>query len=171
MMQRVVEAARRGDVHELAALVSSLPPAQELPCEGRSRQTCLHHAAHHGQLEVLQLLLAANFSIDPVDARGNTPLMLACAVGDEKAAACLIEASASVNQRNSRGQTSLITTAGSAAAAHAAVLQLLLASHAAVDERDSSGATALTCAAQRGRAEIVQLLLEAGADPSGKSHC
>lgn len=65
--------------------------------------TPLHHAAHAGQVEIIELLLKAGASIDARALSGGTPLMRAIESSRAAAVDFLINAGASVMAENKKG--------------------------------------------------------------------
>ena len=94
------------------------------------------------------------------DARGNSPLMYAAAIGSLESMRLLLDAGADPNAGNDFTATPLMWCAGDAAK-----VRLLLSKGASVNARSSLGRTPLLiAAAQDGSVEVVRLLIEKGAD-------
>jgi ankyrin repeat protein len=94
------------------------------------------------------------------DARGNSPLMYAAALGSLESMRLLLDAGADPNTANDFAATPLMWCAGDAAK-----VQLLLSKSAKVDARSKLGRTALLIAAAHdGATEAARLLIEKGAD-------
>jgi hypothetical protein len=84
--------ASGGHAHRLRALLESDPSqAKERDAKG---ETPLHHAARHGELEAIKVLLAHGADPNAKTPVGATPLHVARAFGEERAAKLLIEAGA-----------------------------------------------------------------------------
>lgn len=106
--------------------------------------TCLHLAARSSDSRLIKSLLAAKPSLDPTNAQGVTPLMLAAIHGNVENVIALLEAGADKEiALESR---------------HA--LDALLD----IDETITTGSTALLLAAQHGHAEVVRALAAHGAE-------
>jgi hypothetical protein len=84
--------ARGGHVHRLRAMLESDPSAAK--AKDAKGETPLHHAAQHGDLEVIKLLLAHGADPNAKTPVGATPLHVARAFGEEKAAKLLVEGGA-----------------------------------------------------------------------------
>jgi ankyrin repeat protein len=94
------------------------------------------------------------------DARGNSPLMYAAALGSLESMRLLLDAGADPNVANNFAATPLMWCAGDAAK-----VRLLLAKGANVDARSKLGRTPLLiAAAYDGATEAARLLIEKGAD-------
>eukprot|EP01043_Picozoa_sp_COSAG02_P027593 COSAG02_NODE_1636_length_11551_cov_2.706863_4_plen_487_part_00 len=91
----------------------------------------------------------------------------ACFMGDVDEAESSLDRGVDVNSQDIGGHIGLVDAA---AGGHSAIVALLLQRNADVQraERDGLGETALIAAARCGRAEIAQMLLDAGADTSLK---
>jgi uncharacterized protein len=136
-------------------------------------------AAELGHLETLREALAADPGLATrFDDRGSTVLHAALYWGQHEPAELLLDAGADPNAttrdsflRIAPLGTAIATTPGipQPSDSEAAVLDLvrmLLHRGAAVNARRADGMTALHAASWRGLAEVVQELLEAGADPA-----
>ncbi|KAB2570781.1 Histone-lysine N-methyltransferase EHMT1 [Lasiodiplodia theobromae] len=128
-------------------------------------RTPLATAAAHGNVEVVQLLLAsAAVDIEARDADGRTPLALAAGGGHTEVVKFLLErAAVDIEAGDDDGRTPLALAAFSGSVE---VVRLLLSCQGVrVDARDKLGRTPLSLAAQVGVVEVVDLLFQAGADP------
>lgn len=70
--------------------------------------TPLHHAAHAGQVELIELLVEAGASIDARALSGGTPLMRAIKSSRPSCVDFLIKAGASVTAENKKGLNVLL---------------------------------------------------------------
>ena len=113
--------------------------------------TPLHHAVRQGHVEATRTLLAAGADIDRTSGDGTTPLLMAAINGQWDLAQFLIEAGADPNRASDAGTTPLY-----------AVLEREWqprASYAHPTEHQRQQTTHL---------EMMELLLEAGADPNAR---
>ena len=122
--------------------------------------TPLHHAARSTDPAVAALLLDAGAQVDALNAENFSPLGIACASGNWRLARFLIEHGA--RPEPAGGQPALL--AAVAGDDDPGGAQLLLRHKARVDARGLLQRTALMQACAAGNAEIVGVLLDAGAD-------
>ena len=103
---QLVLAARNGDVARVRELLAEgVPPGAEEPRNGHMG---LNQAAKSGQVEVVELLLAAGAAPDAPDGQGLTPLMRAAFTAAIPVGERLLAAGADVNARSeARGETAL----------------------------------------------------------------
>jgi ankyrin repeat protein len=136
--------------------------------------TPLVYAAAEGSDDLVRLLLDTGARVDATGLRSRTALHTALggfsglgylpAAGNRSAAALLLlEAGADPGQPDAEGQTPLMLAA---AAGDLPVLQDLRRRSVVVDARDDRGRTALLYACREKQPAIVELLLDAGADPN-----
>ena len=125
--------------------------------------TALHIASWKGHVDIVELLLAANASVDQEDAKdGWTALHLASRFGYVDIVELLLAASASVDQEDAKDGWTALHYASHYG--HVDIVELLLAAGASVDQEDvEDGWTALHYASSSGHVDIVKLLLAAGA--------
>jgi ankyrin repeat protein len=127
--------------------------------------TSLMWAACEGHSTVVERLLALGADVGLRNEMGHTAAHWACSTKHASSLALLLDAGALLNARNNNGFTPLMLAAWKGAAA---CVKLLLASGGdalELDAVDQDGDTALHAAAYYNHPEIIQLLLQAGADP------
>jgi hypothetical protein len=116
------------------------------------------------------MLLDAGASLEARDQGGRTPLLLACQEGQHQVVEELWQRGAQLDARDSLGHTVLHIACyqlfGSVPHMSSVVQQLLQVPEvrALVNTADNAGGTPLSCACHWLNSEVVQLLLEAGAD-------
>jgi uncharacterized protein len=124
--------------------------------------TALHWATYQDDLETTDLLVRAGANVKAANRYGVTPLSMACTNGNDEMVALLLKAGADPNTTLPGGETALMTVARVGALAS---VKALLTRGATVDRKDDRrGQTALMWAAAEGHAEVVQELINAGAD-------
>ncbi|WP_019832920.1 ankyrin repeat domain-containing protein [Sphingomonas sp. PR090111-T3T-6A] len=127
-------------------------------------QELLFAAARMGRDDIIPDLLRAGADIEGRDARGYTALILASYKGQESTTGLLLSLGAHVDAGDSeRGNTALM---GISFKGYPAIARVLLAGGADVNARNAVGQTALMTAVLFNQAEIIDLLVEAGADPA-----
>ncbi len=120
-------------------------------------------ATARGDAAAVRQLLAGGAAVDPVDAAGRTPLLVASYAADLELAAVLVEAGADVNHQDRTKQSAyLVATSEIGPDDGLALLRLTLANGADVAAKDSFNGTGLIRAAHRGYADIVEELLGNG---------
>lgn len=135
------------------------------PASAPSEASPLHEAVRRGDIGATTALLAAGADVNALQTSGYRvpPLSIASRNGDEHMARLLTSNGANPNTRDEVGNTPLHAAAG-ANAAPPSMTALLLSAGADPNVRGRKGATALWYAALSGRAEVVQLLVDHGAN-------
>ncbi|CAI5467002.1 unnamed protein product [Closterium sp. Yama58-4] len=144
----------------------------------KSGAQAIHHAAGHGSVKILELLL--DHGADPnAQSDAGPPLLWACGHGKVAAAEVLLTRGANPDTPNEDGVNSLLTATaageteivklllkhgaqpnpGAADAGNTPAVSALLAAGADANKRDEDGMTALDAAAAAGNKEVVELLL------------
>lgn len=125
-------------------------------------------AAFNGNDRLVKLLLDSGADPGTVDATGKAPMVYATAKGFAGIAAKLLEVGVDVNVRYGNDLTALMWAAGHSNDVPVGegldTVNLLLDRRARTGLADNRGRTALMIAAERGHAEIVSRLIDAGAD-------
>ncbi|XP_060944865.1 ankyrin repeat domain-containing protein 50 [Limanda limanda] len=137
-------------------------------CDGEAR-TALRAAAWGGHEEIVLTLLDYGAQVDKADGKGRTPLIAAAYMGHHEAVEILLDRKAEVDLADGDGRTALSVAAlcvptAAGIKSYGEVASLLLERGADPGHRDHDGMTPLLLAAYEGHEEVVELLLEAGAD-------
>lgn len=122
------------------------------------------NAVYKKDREPLQRVLDQGASPDAADSYGMTLLMLAAKRGRADLAALLLERGASP-ERTADGRTALYYAAAGGADA---IVRMLLERGMDVNQTDGDGSTSLIAAAGFCNASTIEILLDAGADPTVK---
>ncbi|MDO8717567.1 MAG: ankyrin repeat domain-containing protein [Polaromonas sp.] len=124
----------------------------------------LYLALTEPSLKAAQVLISwPKTDVNRLNAKGESPLMLAALKGQRDLAAQLIKRGADVNKT---GWTALHYAASSG---QLAIISLLIEHSAYIDAESPNGTTPLMMAAMYGSPEAVKLLLQEGADPQLKN--
>ena len=115
--------------------------------------------ATYNNIEIVKLLLNAGADINKQNNAGNTALILAASNNRIEIVKLLLNAGADIDKQNNSGYTALIYASN-----NVEIIKLLLDAGADIDKQNKYGYTALTLAALYNYHEIVELLLDYGAD-------
>jgi len=158
---RVVQAARKGDIAAVRALVRQKADVTAVEADGSS---ALLWAAYYSNAELVRTLIAAGAPVNRANRYGLTPLLQAARLGDLPSIQALLNAGADVNAAQAEGETPLMAAA---AAGSVEAVRLMLAKGADVNAKEKAAdQTALMWAANEGHLKVVDALLEAGANPN-----
>lgn len=158
----VIDAARNGDRAALGALIQKKADVNQPDLDGA---TALHWAAHHDDLESVDLLVTAGANVNAANDLGATPLWIA-STNALPVAKRLLAAGANPNLALLAGETPLMAAAR---AGRAGVVELLLAKGANPNARGPRSQTALMWAVSERHPAAVKALLAGGADVHARS--
>lgn len=157
-------AARRDDESTVVKLVLR---GFDLNTRDEQGNHALLVAIREGSLKVANFLLEQPLvQVEARNPRGESPLMMAAIKGQLPLAKRLIERKAEVNKP---GWAPLHYAAANAEPVGLDLVRLLLEHHAYIDAESPNKTTPLMMAAQYGSPQVVQLLLEEGADATLKN--
>ena len=157
----LVDAINSGDVSAVRALIKSGADVNQRSGDG---STALLWATHNSNVEIASALIAAKASVDTANDFGVTPLLEASRNGDAAMVDLLLRSGADPKRAHPEGETPLLSAAR---AGSVAAVRLLLARGADVNAAETfQQTTALMWAAAEGHTDVVDLLLESGADPN-----
>ena len=116
--------------------------------------------------DLVKVLIDAGADIETRDKESWTPLMYACKNGSQPIVKMLVEAGAEVRAAQKDGYTSFIFAAGFG---HTETVRYLVGlPQIDLSHKDKDGHTSLLAAVERAGADVVEVLLDAGADIEAK---
>jgi uncharacterized protein len=169
MNDEIFDAIARHDAEGLAKLLAAGAnpnAAQASYPKFTALQAAIEELEHGGPLRALELLLAHGADVDGWDeGHDSTPLLMAIFRGQRQAVALLLAANADPNVRGAEGDSPLRWCADKDDVDMAKQLLVHGAAKTIDDVGGEHGMTALGLACRNLSLPMVQLLLEAGADP------
>ena len=158
-------AAYLGHTDTVRYLVSL--PEVDLNHQDSGNCTVLHIAVQQEHADVVQVLIDAGADIEAKDDEGHSPLHLASISGELTTVKVLVKAGADVRATDACGNTCLILAAHHG---HTETVRYLVSlPEVDLNHQDSWNCTVLHCAAQENRSDVVQVLIDAGADIETKN--
>ena len=127
--------------------------------------SCLH-AAINGQCntETMQKMVDQGADVNVINKDGATPLLLACSIAQAESVALLLSLGADPNMADADGETSILNAIEGYCSVQ--TMQKLIDDGASVNAINNKGLTALLKACAYRQMDVVNVLLEAGADPT-----
>jgi len=157
--EELVKAVRGGDMEGVRAVLKQRVDVNAPQGDGA---TALHWAVHLDDLKTAELLMQAGARPNTTNDTGVTPLYLACMNRNAVMVEKLLAAGANPNAALLKGETVLMMCARSGSAS---AVKALLIHGADVNAKDPlHSQTALMWAAAQRRPQVVEVLLEAGAN-------
>ena len=161
----LTKAVNAGEVQTVRALIKS---GADVNARSGDGSTPLLWAAHTSNEDIARALIAAKASVDVANDYGVTPLLEASKTGDVAMMELLLSAGANPSLAHPEGETPLIAAARSGSVP---AVRLLLARGVNVNAAETyQQTTALMWAAAENHVDIVDLLIEAGADVNRQGH-
>ena len=142
-------------------------PELDLNHQGSRNHTALHYAVQRKHADVVQVLIDAGADIEAKDDTGSSPLHLASIEGELTTVKMLVEAGADVRATDTKRVTCLMLAAYYG---HTDTVRYLVSlPELDLNHQGSKNDTALHSAVQRKHADVVQVLIDAGADIETKN--
>ena len=160
----LAHAAYRGHT-EIVRYLLCLPEVDVNRRNADDHDTALQEAVFMKRTEVVQLLIDAGADVDTQNNEGRSPLHVACKSGELDIVKMLVEAGAGVRATDNQGCTCLMLAAWHG---HTDIVRYLVGVPEVELNHQSRAAassnTALHLAARNKRTDVVQVLIDAGAD-------
>ena len=160
------EACHNGKLEIMQTLLDN---GSDVHAKTNDGETPLHIAAYLGFVDACNVLLKAGAVPDPLDAEEASPLYRAARGGEVEVVEMLLKAGADPNKKAANGWTALHEASRWG---REPVVEVLVQAGADVNVRNQEDSTPLHLATLFGRAcddpEVLDMLMEAGADPSAK---
>ena len=161
----LTKAVNAGDIQTVRALIKS---GADVNARSGDGSTPLLWAVHNSSDDIARALIAAKASVDVANDYGITPLLEASRTGDAAMMELLLQAGANPSLAHPEGQTPLLAAARSGSVP---AVRLLLARGVDVNAAEAGQqTTALMWAAAENHLDVVELLIEAGADVNRQAH-
>ncbi len=143
-------------------MLAAFSLSAQTPLKLAPEELALMQAAHDGQLDEVERIVAAGVDVDVADSDYRTPVMFAAFNGHSAVVAFLHEHGAVINTKDINGRTPLLYASSGP---FPGTVDYLLKNGAEVDIQGTlEGFTALMTAAAEGQVDVVRVLLEHGAD-------
>ena len=150
------------DNNAVASLL--LEAGAELAQTDTRGNTAMHLASQRNNRKLVEYLLNHNnTALDPVNHLGQTPLHVAIETLNPQIAGILINAGASLNRKDSRGNNLLHMICQRANPQYEKILEVMLKRISDVNQRNFDNLTPLHIAARQGSSGMLSLLVQAGA--------
>ena len=130
-----------------------------------SGESALHLVTKRRDLTWMQFLIGKGANVNIRDAKGTTPLVVACNLGFVEGAELLVKYGARVDESNTAGETPLITAVHNR---NIELMRILLKAGANPDRADNSGRTAKDYARLGPNAETLLNEIATNAKPKDK---
>jgi uncharacterized protein len=162
----VALAARDKDTAKVRALLDA-SPRPDVNARTADGTSALHWAVYHGDIDLVNRLIAAGANVNATNDYGSTPLSEAAVVGNVPVLRKLLSSGADVESPNGDGQTALMIIARTS---NLDAAKLLISKRANVNAVEQwRGQTPLMWAAAENQPAMVKLLIEHGAKVDARS--
>jgi ankyrin repeat protein len=162
--QRLLELASSGETQAALELITRRTDVSQPQLDGT---TALHWAVYYDDVKLVEALLKRKADVNARNEFGATPLSQAAIIGNAKVIELLLKAGADPNERGADDQTALMIIARTPLVDAARVLVKAGADVNAVEKW--RGQTALMWAAAQKQPEMLQFLIDNGADVDAQS--
>jgi len=160
----LLDSLNEGDLHQAMALVKDGADVKAAQSNGT---TALHLAVYNNDLDLVKALIKNGADVNTVNKYGSSPMSEAATLGDYDIMKALLDAGADVNSANEYNQTALMIVVRSN---NVDTAKLLIDRGADVNAVETwQGQNAVIFAAAQSQPEMLNLLLDAGADPNSRT--
>ena len=156
----LVLAAENGKIEALQFILQHKDKIVNIEARGAGGGTALHVAAIKGHADVIELLLTNGADINAESETGATPLVLAAENGKIEALQFILQHKDKIVNIEARGAGGGTALHVAAIKGHADVIELLLTNGADINAESETGATPLVLAAENGKIEALQFILQ-----------
>jgi uncharacterized protein len=161
----LTKAVKANDIQAVRVLVKS---GTDVNVRSGDGSTPLLWAANNGSVEIARLLIASKAAVDVANDFGITALLQASRVGDSAMVDLLLRSGANPNKAHPEGETPLLAASRSGSVP---TVRLLLTRGVDVNAAEKfQNTTAVMWAAAEGHVDVVDVLIEAGADINRQGH-
>ncbi|MDC0598972.1 ankyrin repeat domain-containing protein [Gammaproteobacteria bacterium] len=162
--ESLLDVVSAGDTQSALEMVTRRTDVNASQSDGT---TALHWAIYYDDAALVRRLLRRGADVTAKNVYGATPLSQAAIIGNPDIIEMLLDEDADVNELNADGQTAIMVVARTD---NLAAARVLLDAGADVNVAEQwRGQTALMWAAAQKQPEMIQLLLEHGANPDAQS--
>ena len=153
----LIVAAGNGKLH---AVKWFLEKGATVTCEDKIGWNTLHHAAQHGDTDIISLIHTHLPNVESKTSEGSTPLMVAAVTGKLRAVKWFLEKGATVTCKDKRGRNTLHHAA---LGGDTDIITLIHTHLPNIESKTGEGLTPLMLAAGNGKLHAVKWFLEKGA--------
>lgn len=159
---KFLEAVKKKEGQEVTDMLAEGGPNLVNTRDVTSGETALHIVTQRRDLTWMQFMIGKGANVNSRDARGVTPLVLACNLNFTEGVDLLVGKGARVDESNNSGETPLITAVHNR---NLPLMRILLKAGANPDRADNSGRTARDYAKLDSKGTSLLAEIEANAKP------
>lgn len=161
---KFLEAVKKKEGQEVTDMLAKGSPNLINTRDVTSGETALHFVTTRRDLTWMRFLIERGANVNVRDARGVTPLVIACNLNFTEGVELLVESGARIDDSNNAGETPLITAVHNR---NLPLMRILLKAGADPDRADNSGRTARDYARLAGNPALLSTI-ESEAKPKAK---
>jgi uncharacterized protein len=161
---KFLEAVKKKEGQEVTDMLAKGSPNLINTRDVTSGETALHFVTTRRDLTWMRFLIERGANVNVRDARGVTPLVIACNLNFTEGVELLVESGARIDDSNNAGETPLITAVHNR---NLPLMRILLKAGADPDRADNSGRTARDYARLAGNPALLSTI-DSEAKPKAK---